>query len=125
MIFVASMALLALPLYLIIGLLTIPVGLGLLMLSNSSPWILNLYPFMYAAKGASKTPLYYLDTVVSLPLTIVQWVSIAWLASVALRDVERRKAVLAALALFLVAGLVTSGILSVAGIRLVWAAGHT
>ncbi len=69
-------------------------------------------------------PLYYMDTAVSLPLTIVQWLAIAWIASFILRDVERSKALFAALALLLAVGVLTSAILSVADIRLVWSAAH-
>lgn len=121
---VALMALLALPAYLIVGVLTIPVGLGLLMLTNSSPWVLNLYPFLFAGKGHWRAPLYYLDTAVSLPLTLVQWILIAWLASIVLQRFERSTILLGALAMMIMIGALTSVILSVTGIALLWEPAH-
>lgn len=125
MVLVAAMALAALPAYLLIGILTIPLGIGLLMLNSSSPWILNLYPFVYASSGAWNAPVYYLDNAVSVPLTILQWCLIAWAGSPVLRECRRGKAVLAAFALLLVVCVITSGILSLLDVQLMWAAGHT
>lgn len=125
MILVAAVAILALPVYLLVGLITIPLGLGLLMLSDSSPWILNLYPFMYASSGNWNAPVFYLDNAVSIPLTIIQWVVLAFVASIFLRELPRSKVLPAVLILFLVDGIATSAILSLAGIELMWAAGHT
>lgn len=117
---IASMALLAIPVYVIISVLTLAVGLdrfGLNMLY--SPWIINLFPFIYAAKGEWYAPQYYLGAAVSLPLSIVQWISIAWIASIFLRDFKRREAFLSAIALLLVVGVVTSAILSAIDIKLI------
>lgn len=125
MVSVAAMALFALPAYLIIGVLTIPLGVGLLMLTASSPWILRLYPFVFAGYGHWTAPQYYLDTAFSVPLTIVQWALISWAASLVLRDFRGRRLFLGALAVLLIVGVVTSAILSVTDIKLMWAAAHT
>ena len=122
---VALMALLALPAYVLIGILTIPWGIGLLMLSNSSPWILNLYPLLYAGTAHGKVPLYYMDNALSIPLTILQWALIAWASSFVLRDFRPDKALFAALALLVAICTVTSLILSIAGIHMIWTAAHT
>lgn len=122
---VAAMALVALPVYLILALLTIPIGVGLLMLTSSSPWILKLYPFVFAGDGHWKSPQYYLETALSLPLTIVQWALISWIASIFLRDFRGRKLILAAFAVLVIVGVATSAVLSVTEIKLVWPAAYT
>jgi hypothetical protein len=125
MISVAAMALLALPAYLMIGVLTIPLAVGLLMLTASSPWILRLYPFVFAGYGHWTAPQYYLGTALSVPLTIVQWALISWLASLMLRHFRGHRLFLGALAVLLIVGIVTSAILSLTGIKMMWTAAHT
>ncbi|MBA5635508.1 hypothetical protein H3H37_00295 [Duganella sp. LX20W] len=125
MILVASVAVLALPVYFLVGLITIPIGVGLLMLTSSSPWILNLYPFLYAGSGNWNAPVFYLDNAVSIPLTIAQWGIFAFVASIFLREFSRSKMFSAVLILFLIDGIATSAILSLVDIKLMWVAGHT
>jgi hypothetical protein len=121
---VALMALLALPTYVIVGILTLPLGIGLLMLANSSPWILNFYPLLFAGEGHWRAPLYYLDIGISLPLTLIQWILIAWLSSIVLRKFKPSTILLGALALMIMIGALTSVILSVMGITLLWEPAH-
>jgi hypothetical protein len=123
MFLVAVIAVLALPAY-IIGVITIPIGLGILMLMNSSPWVLNLYPFLFAGEGHWKAPKYYLDTVVSLPLTILQWSLIAWLCGVAVRDLKPNRVPIAVLALVIAFGLGISLVLHTIRIELIVTGSH-
>ena len=124
MIVVALIAVLALPAYLIVGIATIPLGIGLLMLTSSSPWILNLYPFLFAGTGSGSALKHYIDTVVSLPLTVVQWIVIAWLAGIVAREREPRAAAWYALGVVLVFGLIAAAVLGILGIRVAVQAGH-
>jgi hypothetical protein len=112
-------ALLAGPAYLIFAILTIPLGLGLLMLF-SRPWILNLYPFVFAGEMRGTVASFYLATAVSIPLTVLEWLLIAWLFGLLARDFKPGLMVLSALALVLVVGALTSVILLNAGIAVVW-----
>ena len=121
---VALIATIALHTWVIVGVLTIPLGIGLIMLVNSSPWILNLYPFLFAAKGHSSAPVYYLDTSVSLPITVIQWAGIALLAGHLLENFTGFRRVLAALATPLIVGAITSGVVSALNIKLMWASAH-
>lgn len=73
-----GMALLAVPLYVIVGIVTIPVGIGLFMLASDSPWVLNLYPFLFAGKLAGRTPHFIFGTSIGALLTLLQWVAITW-----------------------------------------------
>lgn len=113
--------LLGLPVYCIVGLITAPIGLGLLMLVNHSPWILKFYPFMFAGEGSWYAPVHYLDPVISLPLTALQWILMAWLAGEGLRDVKPNRLPLAVLALLFLMWLAISFILAVTGIEVLWA----
>jgi hypothetical protein len=113
-------ALLAGPAYVIFAILTIPLGLGLLMLFGDSHWILNLYPFVFAGEMRGTVASFYLATAVSIPLTVLEWLFIAWLFGVLARDFKPRLMVLSALALVLVVGALTSVILHSAGITVVW-----
>jgi hypothetical protein len=60
-----------------------------------------------------------------VPLTIVQWALISWTASLVLRHFGGRKLFFGALAVLLIVVIVTSAILSMTGIKLMWAAAHT
>jgi hypothetical protein len=122
---VAAIAVFALPAYLILGLLTIPIGIGILMLTSSTPWILTLYPFLFAGHGHWKAPVYYLDLWISLPLTIVQWTLIAWLAGRVSRDCAPRQMWLRIFLLLLGFGLAAGLISWAAGVQLMWASAHT
>jgi hypothetical protein len=124
-ILVVSIAVLALPAYAIIGIVTAPFGLGLLMLTNSRPWILNLYPFLFAGTGNGFVQDYFIDTAVGLPLTIVQWGVIAWLAGRAARGSAPRRAPCYAIGAVLAFGIVVSVVLPMLGIGLVTQAAHT
>lgn len=124
MVWVATIAVFALPAYALIGVLTIPVGVGLFMLTNSSPWLLNLYPFLFAGTGTGYAPVHYLNTAISLPLTIAQWTLISYLSGLLFRDLKRRWLLFGVAMLVLAVGLSTSAILSVLGITLVSMSGH-
>lgn len=73
------MALLAVPVYVLIGFVTIPVGIGLLMLVNDSPWVLNLYPFIFGGTITGRTPSYAFNGPLGILVTVLQWALIAWL----------------------------------------------
>jgi hypothetical protein len=124
MILVAITAILALPAYFIIAVLTIPLGIGLLMLVGGHPWILNLYPFLFAGKGPWHDPIYYLDAAISLPLTIVQWALMAWLIGLALRNVTPGRVALGVMGLLLVLGFAISAVLHMLGIDVLVAGGR-
>jgi hypothetical protein len=126
MVFVAIIAVFALPAYAIITVVTVPFGLGIIMMMDNKPWILNLYPFLYAAKGHWSAPVYYFDTFISYLLTIVQWTLNAWLSGIVLRNIKPSRVLLGVLAVVFVFGVVTSAVLSVMGIELMGGGGaHT
>jgi uncharacterized membrane protein YphA (DoxX/SURF4 family) len=123
-VYVAAIGLLGLPAYTLIGVLTIPLGVGMLMLMSSSPWILYLYPFLFAGTGNGYAQSYYLNHALGLLLTAAQWAAIAWLASRLLRDREPRSTFGVVLALLLAIGAVTAAILWMLDIRLVTSSAH-
>jgi hypothetical protein len=126
MVFVAIIAVFALPAYAIITVVTVPFGLGIIMMMDNKPWILNLYPFLYAGKGHWSAPVYYFDTFISYLLTIVQWTLNAWLSGIVLRNIKPSRVLLGVLAVVLVFGVVTSAVLSAMGIKLMGGGGaHT
>jgi hypothetical protein len=121
---VGLIALLAMPAYVLLGVFTIPLGIGILMVTNSSPWLLNLYPFLFAASGHWTAPVYHLDHAVSVPLTIVQWALIAWAGSFYLRRLSGGRLLLGVCLLFAAVGVASSIILSLLQVKLMWTAAH-
>jgi lipopolysaccharide export LptBFGC system permease protein LptF len=93
------------PVYYLIAVFTMPVGLGLLMLVFDKP-VLAMYPLLFAGQEHSRDVVSYaLNTRVSFPLTLLQWVLIAWLYSRKAPDVSRPKQVGVALLVALLVGL--------------------
>jgi len=120
------MALLAVPVYVLIGFVTIPVGIGLLMLVNDSPWVLNLYPFIFGGTITGRTPSYAFNGSLGILVTVLQWALVAWLFGQRARadwtwGVTLRKA-----ALVIVAAAIAGAILlHMLGLRAVWEGGRT
>jgi hypothetical protein len=125
MILVVAIGVLALPAYLIVGIVTVPLGLGMLMLMSSSPWILNLYPFLFAGTGNGFTQTHYIDSAIGLPLTVAQWGVIAWLTGIVARGREPHLVPYYAVGIVLAFGVATAAVLSLLGIGLVMQAAHT
>jgi len=125
MLLVAVTAGLALPAYFLIAFVTIPIGIGILMLIGGHPWILNLYPFLFAGTGPWNAPVYYLHGAISLPLTIAQWALMAWLIGLALRKVTPRRVALGVIGLLLAFGFAISAFLHAIGIEVLVAGIHT
>ncbi|WP_075791198.1 hypothetical protein [Massilia putida] len=125
MIVVALIAVLALPVYLIVGVVTAPFGIGLLMLMNNHPWILNLYPFLFAYLGDGQGPAHYIDNAISLPLTVMQWIAIAWIAGMISRKREFRVILLYTVGTVVAFGVVTAALLAAFGVTLYTQAAHT
>lgn len=117
---VGLMALLAVPLYLLVAVLTIPIGLGVHMLFNDSPWVLNLYPFMYAGTMPDRVPIYYFNHTTGVVLTLVQWAVLAWLFGCLVGERwTRTRVVCYAAGLLAVVALVSATLLHVAGLQAV------
>jgi hypothetical protein len=119
MLLLALMGLLLGPAWVALGLLLIPVGLGLLMLF-SADWLRMFYPLVYAGwTNTAGDPFYYLSNAISLPLTVLQWLVIGWVFSFFVRDMRRSEIVLVAVAVVFVVGLVNALITNMWGIALV------
>lgn len=117
---VGLMALLAAPLYLLVGVLTIPIGLGVFMLFSDSPWILNLYPFMYAGTISDRVPTYYFSHTTGVVLTLVQWTILAWLFGLQVGERwTRGRVVRYAAGLLAVVALVSATLLHAVGLQAV------
>lgn len=117
---VGVMGLLAVPLYLLVGVLTIPIGLGVFMLFNDSPWVLNLYPFVYAGTIPDRVPIHYFNHTTGVVLTLVQWTVLAWLFGRLVGERwTRTQVVCCAAGLIAVVALVSSTLLHVAGLQAV------
>lgn len=108
---VGLMALLAAPAYLLVGVVTIPVGIGLLMLVNDSPWVLNLYPFIFGGTITGRTPSYSFNPTLGILVTVLQWVLIAWLFGRCARPGWTRGVTLRNAALVIVAAAIAGAIL--------------
>jgi hypothetical protein len=121
---VLLIALLAGPVCLLIGVLTAPVGIGILMLTQDSPWILNLYPFVVAGEKQGVGVVHFLGNTEAMALTFLEWLSIARIFSIGARGLKPREIVLSAVALVLLVAVLTSSFLSVAGIALVKESGR-
>lgn len=126
MLAVGLMALLAVPLYVIIGFLTAPIGLGILMLINDSPWVLKLYPFMFAGTLSGRTPTYYLNDRVGIVLTVLQWAVIAWLFARRVDATWTRGTMLRnAAAMMVLFAIATAVLLNLFGLQVVWEGART
>jgi hypothetical protein len=108
---VGLMALLAAPVYLLVGVVTIPLGIGLLMLVNDSPWVLNLYPFIFGGTITGRTPSYSFNPTLGILVTVLQWVLIAWLFGRCARPGWTRGVTLRNAALVIVAAAIAGAIL--------------
>jgi hypothetical protein len=123
MILVGIIAVLGLPAYFIIAVLTIPIGVGLLMVMDRHPWILNLYPFLFAGQGPWNAPVYHLNGATSLALTILQWALMAWLIGLALRNATPRWVTLGVFGSLLGFGCAIAAVLHAIGIEVITAVG--
>jgi len=107
------------PLYYLIAVFTIPIGLGFLMLVFDKP-VLAMYPLLFAGQEYSRDVVRYaLDTRVSFLLTLLQWVLIAWLYSRKAPDVSRPMQVGVALLVALLVGLAFFVLFYATGIQIV------
>jgi len=112
------LALFAGPVYYLLALLTLPVGLGLLMLAVDKG-MLALYPFLFAGQEHSRDVVTYaLGIGASFPLTVVQWVLIAWLFAKKAPEARPMVQFGRAVIVLLLVGLVLFIGLSAAGIQL-------
>jgi hypothetical protein len=117
------MALLAVPAYVLIGIVTMPIGLGLFMLINDTPWVLNLYPFIFGGTLTGRTPSYSFNAPLGILVTVLQWGLAAWLFGRQARPDWTRRVTLRNAALVLVAAAVAGAILlHLLGLQAVW--GH-
>lgn len=110
--------LLAGPLYYLIAAFTMPIGLGLLMVVLDK-WVLAMYPLLFMGQEYSRDVVVYsLGTAVSFPLTVLQWVLIAWLYSRKAPDAKPAVQLARALGIAFLIGLVLFFILRIAGIHM-------
>ena len=122
---VGLMALLAVPVYVLIGFVTIPVGIGLFMLVNDGPWVLNLYPFIFGGTIMGRTPSYAFDGPLGILATVLQWALIAWLFGQRAKPDWTRGATLRNAALVIVAAAIAGAILlRMLGLQAVWEGGR-
>jgi len=122
---VGLMALLAVPVYVLIGFVTIPVGIGLLMLVNDGPWVLNLYPFIFGGTLMGRTPSYAFNGPLGILVTVLQWALIAWLFGRCARPGWTRGVTLRNAALVIVAAAIAGAILlRMLGLQAVWEGGR-
>jgi hypothetical protein len=121
------LGLFALPTYVLLGIITLPIGVGLLIVYSIGPWALSLYPFIFAgtSEGAFEIPSYYLSLIVSIPLTIIQWMVIAWAASFYLRHVSQKNLVFYVIGVITAIGVLTYMMTLALGIKLVMQSPHT
>ncbi|XYJ09877.1 hypothetical protein ACSUZJ_21235 [Telluria sp. B2] len=107
------------PLYYLIAVFTIPIGAGLLMLVFDKP-VLAMYPLLFAGQEYSRDVVRYaLTTRLSFPLTLLQWVLIAWLYSRKAPDVSLPMQVGMALLVALLVGLAFFVLFYATGIQIV------
>ncbi|QNA90495.1 hypothetical protein G4G28_21935 [Massilia sp. Dwa41.01b] len=123
-----AMVVLAVPLYVLVGFLTAPLGLGVIMLVNDSPWVLNLYPFIFAGKmHSANSASFFLGNTIGYLLTLVQWVVLAGLFARRVDDTWPRGKILGQAAILVAAVAIASWIvLHLLGMQAVWTQGaHT
>jgi hypothetical protein len=107
------------PVCVLFAMYTIP-GFAILMMIVGPHWLLDLYPFVFAGyKTPDGESAYYLDWVVSIPLTVLQWVLVACVFSCLARALKPGLMVLSAIGLALLVVALTAAVLSYAGIELV------
>lgn len=122
---VASMAILSFPVYVLVGFLTIPIGIGMVMLMVNFQPTIFLYPLVFAGTTGSTGPVHYLVPAVSIPLSIAQWLVIGWLASFHLRAFSGRPLLKRAAGIVVAVGATTAILLWIAGLDLVLRTAHT
>lgn len=107
------------PLYYLVAVFTLPIGLGLLMLAFDRP-MLAMYPLLFMGQEYSRDVVRYaLNVGLSFPLTLLQWVLIAWLYSRKAPDVSAPMQVGVALLVALLIGLVLFVLTAAMGIQIV------
>jgi hypothetical protein len=115
------MALLAIPLYLLVAIITFPVGVGLLMLFSDGPFVLNLYPFMFAGIRAGRPPVFFFNDSMRVLLTVVQWALIGWLFARQVDEYSTRGETLRnAASLLILVAIASAIVLHLFGLRVVW-----
>jgi hypothetical protein len=119
-----TMGLLAGPATLLFALITVPIGIGIVLLMSGLDWVMYLYPFEYVGVMAGKKPVYFITGALAHGATLLQWVVVAWLYSLFAYRWKTKNIVYAALLVLAALAFIQGLMLHLAGLDVVYERAH-